>query len=480
MSRNTTAMKQEFFEIQNSDLQRNPIIRQDRLNLDSGECQLVINGNLYEIMNISTFGLAVSITSPEVATRIKEMETFANCDLKAHGKDLQTLNLRYVRSADNIFAFESIEDPICVDEIHALRLAQDLLNKQTQYVATVQEIPKPFVSLVYEMKDYFEKLQQELNQVEKFLPHNSATETQRMKNVIIEQVSKAVGQLVPGIYQQIPKLLETCTETTKNLATKFAREHIGPFVYGAPFANRAYYKPRGYAGDYEMMNHLYRNEHVGPSLFDQCMHKYFIDEPAGQAVKNRGMYLFEKLTDLIQKNSNETIRVLSIASGPAMEVQLLLKNLSNLPHKNVEFYFIDQDEESLKHAQRQIQSLERSVKSGFKFHFHNLAIKNIISKGIPFGQFDFVYSAGLFDYFSDPVATSAAQRFYDVLKPNGKICIGNFSTKNPCVPLMEIFLDWHLIYRSPEDLIRIFNPVTQKLDVEEEPLGINIFAILSR
>ncbi len=83
-------------------------------------------------------------------------------------------------------------------------------------------------------------------------------------------------------------------------ATQFAREQVGYLVYGAPFANRAYYKPRGYAGDYEMMNHLYRDELVGKTLFDQCMHKYFIDEPAGAAVKNRGQYLFEKITELFK------------------------------------------------------------------------------------------------------------------------------------------------------------------------------------
>lgn len=477
-------MKQEFFEIQhNNDLQRIPIIRQDRIQLDPGECSVQINDKTFDVVNVSAFGIALCIPMSEVRTEISDKQNISNCILKSHNKDLQNLNLKLVRSTeDNILAFESVEEPICVDEIKALRMTQDLLDKQTEYVQVVQKLPKEFVGLVYQMKDYFEKLRTELELVEKSLPHNSATETNRMKNIIIEQVSKTVGELVPGVYQKIPKLLDHCNEEVKILATQFAREHIGPFVYGAPFANRAYHKPRGYAGDYEMMNHLYRNEHVGPSLFDQCMHKYFIDEPAGQAVKNRGHYLFEKLSELLNKQPhNETpLRVLSIASGPAMEVQLLLKNQKNLPHRQIEFHFIDQDEESLKHAQRQIHSLEKNVKSGYKFYFHNLAIKNIIAKGIPFGEFDFVYSAGLFDYFSDPVATSAAQRFFDVLKPNGSVCIGNFSTKNPCIPLMEVFLDWHLIYRTNEDLVRIFSPVSKKIEVEEEPLGINIFAIIKK
>src|SRR5207253_6912500 len=110
------------------------------------------------------------------------------------------------------------------------------------------------------------------------------------------------------------------------IATDFIREQLGPYIYGAPFAARAYYKPRGYAGDYEMMNHLYRSEVTGKTLFDQCVHKYFVDEPAGVAVKNRGYYLVEKLTQIFRAHpAHEPLKIISIASGPAVEQQLFLQ-----------------------------------------------------------------------------------------------------------------------------------------------------------
>jgi len=66
------------------------------------------------------------------------------------------------------------------------------------------------------------------------------------------------------------------------------------------------------------------------------------------------------------------------------------------------------------------------------------------------------------------------------LKPGGKLIIGNFSTENPCVPFMELILDWHLIYRSKEDLEKIFKGFGSKITVEREPLGVNLFVVIEK
>ena len=131
-------------------------------------------------------------------------------------------------------------------------------------------------------------------------------------------------------------------------------------------------------------------------------------------------------------------------------------------------------------TQKQIGSIERFVKSGFKFQFRNLAIRNVIAAGLPDKDYDLVYSAGLFDYFTEPVAQMAAQKMLACLKPGGKLIIGNFSTENPCAPFMELWLDWNLIYRSKADLERIFKDFGSKVYVEKEPLGVNLFVVIEK
>ena len=58
--------------------------------------------------------------------------------------------------------------------------------------------------------------------------------------------------------------------------------------------------------------------------------------------------------------------------------------------------------------------------------------------------------------------------------------IGNVSTDNPDTFPMKYFMEWVLVLRSPEDLLRLA-PKTQiatkvaKAEVIEEPLGLNLF-----
>ena len=104
----------------------------------------------------------------------------------------------------------------------------------------------------------------------------------------------------------------------------------------------------------------------------------------------------------------------------------------------------------------------------------------MIAAGCPETDYDLIYSAGLFDYFTEPVAQMAAQKMLASVKPGGHVVIGNFSKDNPCVPFMELVLDWHLIYRSEEDLLRIFKGMGSKIWVEKEPLGVNLFVVIQK
>lgn len=476
----------EQFEINTS---RKKIVRQDRVTIENGKCFLNINDQQIEILNLTAFGAGTLFTKTQYDV-LKSKDIFEDVNMLYNGILIQTIKCKIVRSEqytlssteDWMVGLEIIGEPINIDRIKALEAAVKTIDKTFEYKKLQDRIPHSFKTIVYEMKDWLTELRQNVITLEENAPVDNARQNSEYRETIADYISDYLGKTIPSVYLRLPSALGKVEDDIKSLCVEFIRKNIGPFVYGAPFAHRAYAKPRGYAGDFEMMNHLYRNEMVGKTLFDQCMHKYFIDEPAGEAVKNRGLYLFEKIKNLINSaDGKRKLKIVSIASGPAKEVQLLLHNYSLLKKDvQVEFTFIDQDEESLKHAQKEILSINRFVKSNFEFKFLNLAIKNILAAGLPEQDYDLVYSAGLFDYFTDPVATLAAQKMLESCTPTGSAIIGNFSKSNPCVPFMEMVLDWHLIYRSPEDLERIFHPASKQVVVESESLGVNLFAVLRK
>jgi hypothetical protein len=66
-----------------------------------------------------------------------------------------------------------------------------------------------------------------------------------------------------------------------------------------------------------------------------------------------------------------------------------------------------------------------------------------------------------------------------LLKSGGKLILGNFHPSNPDRAMMDYVLDWRLIYRTEEDMHRLYSlsrfgrPYT---NIRFEPAGINLFA----
>ncbi len=103
----------------------------------------------------------------------------------------------------------------------------------------------------------------------------------------------------------------------------------------------------------------------------------------------------------------------------------------------------------------------------------------MITRGWEENNFDLLYSAGLFDYFSDPVAQLAAKALFKRLKPGGQLIIGNFNLTAPNQFAMRLALDWSLIYRSCDDLKRLFGDLGGVLSIEQEPEGVNLFCVIN-
>ena len=92
------------------------------------------------------------------------------------------------------------------------------------------------------------------------------------------------------------------------------------------------------------------------------------------------------------------------------------------------------------------------------------------------GQFDFIYSMGLFDYLLPPVASRVLAKLYEQLKPGGKMVIGNFHVSNPSKYYMEYWLDWVLYYRTEDEFVNLLrNVAPSEIDVTYDESGVQMF-----
>lgn len=254
------------------------------------------------------------------------------------------------------------------------------------------------------------------------------------------------------------------------------RAEAGPVFDASSLLARCFAKPLGYPGDYEMMNMIYAEDADGTGLLGRGLGRYALDMPEGRAVRNRVGYLIDKIRGVLARASRErAVRVLSVAAGPALEIQVLLAAEPKL-REDMHLFLLDQDPRALRHARERISSLTGSATN---ITFLCRDIRDVITTGPDEAGFDLIYSAGLFDYFSDRTARAAATRLFESLAPNGELAIGNFNLGGPSRALMELILDWRLRYRTANDLTALYGTLGGNLTVEAEPTGSNLFAVIT-
>ncbi len=228
-----------------------------------------------------------------------------------------------------------------------------------------------------------------------------------------------------------------------------------------------YIKPYGYSGDFMIIDRIYKNW-VSPfenlkkwDIFYHTLH-------APKAVRNRKEYFLEFFSE--KARTRKELKVLILGSGPATDV---FEFFEKHPDNNIQFTVVDFDPNAIKYSKNK----NKNYASKIKFINANVFFYKYDEK------YDFIWSAGLFDYFKEKHFVFMIKKYYDALKPNGLFIIGNFSIDNPTTVFMELFSDWYLNYRSVGDLKRLASYAgvnENKIFVNMEPLGVNLFLQLQK
>ena len=292
-------------------------------------------------------------------------------------------------------------------------------------------------------------------------------------------IASALRDAVDPCFGALERAIGFAAPATWRVASRYFHERFGALVDLSPFAARCFHKPLGYAGDFEMMNMIYGNQSLGGTLFGRSLNRVVLDSDAARAVRARAHYLVEKIEAAAAHGGrHRPARILSVAAGPAMELQLILwQNPALLAAGRAEIALLDQDASALEHARERIQALAGQAGVEVRLRCINTSIRTVITEGLH-DSYDLVYSAGLFDYLKDRAVRAAGARLVDALAPGGHAVIGNFDVANPTRPLMELILDWPLYHRSADDLRRLFDGLGSGISIEREATGVNLFAVI--
>ena len=213
---------------------------------------------------------------------------------------------------------------------------------------------------------------------------------------------------------------------------------------------RSFEKPRGYAGDAVMLDHIYGTGEgrlaPHPASTDGQVYAYTLNAPAPAAVRFRRQVLARLIDEAAERRGEGKAVVVSIACGHLREADL---SRAVQAGKLRSFLAIDQDVESLNVVDTDYGLLHVETRHG--------SVRQVIGDRIHLPRCDLIYAAGLYDYLDDKVAMRLLQIMVAALNPGGRVLVANFVPNVPDVGYMEAFMDWWLTYRDMQQVTQLFD-----------------------
>ncbi|MCC7381115.1 MAG: class I SAM-dependent methyltransferase [Deltaproteobacteria bacterium] len=276
----------------------------------------------------------------------------------------------------------------------------------------------------------------------------------------------AIRAQYPSFCRFFEEKLAGLAEETRDLSKAESEQHgfyfrkqLWDIILCSSFLARTNLKPRGYAGDSTMMRMVYENEFQGPTIFSKFMHKHPIETPAAQAVRNRRSLIVKVISELRETRrtgAGRPLRVLSVACGPARELQDLLQTEDDV--RDVDLTLLDQDPVALAEAGEELTRIGQQLGVSAEARFIRESVRTMLrNPRLPetLGRFDAIYSMGLFDYLTPPVAKAVLDKLYELVAPEGELVVGNFHHSNPTRHYMDYWMDWVLYYRGEDELLEL-------------------------
>ena len=298
----------------------------------------------------------------------------------------------------------------------------------------------------------------------------------------LEQMTQMIWPTWLALMQRFEQEAAHIPDDLASIHRTFVQHNLHPLLLPAPFVHRTHTKPLGYAGDYEMINMILRNTFEGETDYAKVVHKLNLLPPTPLSVRHRNDimlgYVLQGAQQAVQRQ--QPFKVLSIACGPAVEIQRFIRQHAALmPPVPITIELLDFSQHTLDETQKKISALLAQTKaSHIQVHYICESVHTLLKKPQQIeqrlNQYDLVYSGGLFDYLSNQVCTRLLKLFYKWLKPGGKAFTTNMYSEYSGNFMMAYILEWFLIYRTEADMLAwVTNLGCQRVFADET--GINLF-----
>ena len=210
----------------------------------------------------------------------------------------------------------------------------------------------------------------------------------------------------------------------------------------SPFVTRLQQWPRGYPGDFETIEWLWRGEnHAVPGTLAHAIETYALT--AAIAQQHRNKVSFQAACMLETFATARPCRILSLGCGSNPDLRTVVDQVP----ASATFALCDSDPDALAYSREKLEPIAD------RCHFVRGFVPRVLHSVRDLGPFDLILAGGLFDYLSDRFITRTLADAWDtLLAPGGRIVFTNIATGNPYRVWIEYLGEWKLIERSEADI----------------------------
>jgi len=474
--------------------------RFDRRNLKGLDHELVLrNGSeafAARIENFSSGGMALSFkqTGPSVTEGGK-----VEVRLLVDGEEVYAGPLLVrevtVSGEDTLLRGEFSGPPLDVEKIFDFKLESDLrrladTDLDMMLKAAVDGgVSEEYKREVERFKTFLLLMKEFLETAESRIERERPGGAEEIKRGLLEHVTRAHSATYESLCDRLNEHTRRLDEKGRTLYRIYTQRVLCPIAIESPFCRQAYYKPLGYAGDYECMRLITKGIDEGSTLYEKFLNHCVGMLRMARMVRSRGEYIKDRIASFCRAREDggdgaDAVKIMSVACGPATEISDLVEDGSFRPAVPVQFFLVDQDDNALAYCYRHLKSMLYRRSERLRAHFLHVSIKQIIEEkdiASRIGGVDFVYTMGMMDYMPDWIAERIIDSLFTMLNPGGVLYVGNIRPGIETNWIAEFLFDWRLSYRSEEELMRLASNVkgapAAEVSVDAEELGYNLFLV---
>ncbi len=237
-------------------------------------------------------------------------------------------------------------------------------------------------------------------------------------------------------------------------------------------------KPRGYAGDYELLSRMYENRRCDDPL-GRLFDRYFQNEAAPRAVRNRMRMMAEWIVEAVA-TSDRPRRIAFVGSAFGLEVRDALLRLDSDQRRRLHVVLLDLDPAAIEIARGHLAPLLAAEQL-------TAAATNLFRlpqrprEAAALDNSDLIFCPGLLDYLDDAVAGAFLRCLHGRLRPGGRLTAFQFAPHSSTRAYMEWLGNWYLLYRNAAQFREMVGAAVpgQAAVFGAEPVGVDLHVTLS-